>query len=464
VTTEQQPQEKEYPFDGIDLAMMIAGAIFPVLLPLTVAQYFARRGNWLSKALAQLQGWESLRLLPAPRQQPLEVAPEAGAPVAQEAPSDFAAALAALPPRVKLGALLPLPASTTAVPLGVDAAGAMHWMDLGADALHIGLYGQSGSGKDTLLRLWFGGLARRNDARAVQFAILDGKGDWLTPNLAQLRHMFIAPAGGYGAPGDAKIKAAIQAIDEEARRRQELITAAGCRTREQYQARTGVAMPLLVVVATDVMTSIGLEVEALLEALVSKARALGIRVVVSMQTPTGKSTRWRMNLSTVIAGSLQSGSQDVPALGIPVEQMHYRPSLLPPPQARPGVFVVRRAGGQALVQAPYVPEETFDRWCELLPRRNDSEVLSSLLAETPSSHLVAPDDDCNDAVAAAERDVAPVETVADTTVAPAEAAKIAVLLASLSPSEVVKRLDGYNGRNYREYRAKVDAVARMLEE
>jgi hypothetical protein len=43
-----------------------------------------------------------------------------------------------------------------------------------------------------------------------------------------------------------------------------------------------------------------------------------------------------------------------------------------------------------------------------------------------------------------------------------EAAQIAYLLASLPPSEVVKRLDGYSPRRYTEFKAKVEAVRSML--
>jgi hypothetical protein len=88
---------------------------------------------------------------------------------------------------------------------------------------------------------------------------------------------------------------------------------------------------------------------------------------VSLQTPTGKDTKWRMNLSTVVAGNLQAGSQDQPALGIEVKEMRYRPSRLPDPQERQGVFVVRQGAKQMLVQAPYLSEAQFDTWVGSLP-------------------------------------------------------------------------------------------------
>lgn len=166
-------------------------------------------------------------------------------------------ALQAMPKRVLLADVLhSRPRSTTAIPLGVSDQQQLAWLDLATETLHIGLYAASGAGKDNLLRAWFLTLAFRNSPERVQFAIIDGKGDWLTSDLARLAHMFTPPAGGYGRQGDAAILKAIKRIDAEAERRQHLITRANCITREQYVERAGRTLPLLIVVATDVMTSV----------------------------------------------------------------------------------------------------------------------------------------------------------------------------------------------------------------
>lgn len=346
--------------------------------------------GWMLSAVPALGAAVERRKLPAPAEDspkgestpPAGVAPLAlpggdddglGESTAREEKDTLPAALKRLPASLSLSALRPYPESPTAIPVGIDASGGAVWLDVGAgkpeSVLHIGLYGASGAGKDTLLRSWFALLCKRNAPTELQFAILDGKGDWLVGNLAGLAHMWQPPAGGYGASGDKRITDAIAAIDREAERRQALITGAGCRTREEYNRTADSPLPLLVVLTTDMMTSVAGDVEALLIALVSKARALGIRVIVSMQTPTGKGTQWRMNLSTVIAGALQSGSQDEPALGIAVRDLRYRPSQLPTPQERPGVFVVRRGSEQMLVQAPYLAESRFDEVCASLPAK-----------------------------------------------------------------------------------------------
>jgi hypothetical protein len=285
-------------------------------------------------------------------------------------PEPLAEAIRRLPRIVEMTDMLRWrPKSTTALPLGVGPDFQTVWLDLATEALHIGVYAQSGAGKDNLLRSWFLMLCARNKPQFIQFAFIDGKGDWLTPSLASSAHMFLPPAGGYGKKGDAAIQHAIQQIDAEAARRQTLITQANCTTREQYVARTGQDLPLLVVVATDVMSNVAGSVEELLVNLISKARSLGIRVIVSMQTPTGRDSRWRMNLSTVVAGPLQSGEQDRVALGIDVKDMRYRPSRLPDPQDRPGVFVVRKGQRQMLVQAPYVTEQIWESAMYAIPIR-----------------------------------------------------------------------------------------------
>jgi hypothetical protein len=259
-----------------------------------------------------------------------------------------------------------------AVPLGVDQTGRFRWLDFGSDALHIGLYGTSGCGKDHLLRLWFAALLNE---RGVRWAILDGKGDWLTPNLARLPQMLFPPAGGYGDEGQQRILSAIAVINEEAKRRFGLLLSVGVRSVEEYNQNAPDPLPLLIVLATDIIDVVD-ETERLLIALVSKARALGIRVIVSMQTPTGKRLEWRMNLSTLISGALVDGSQDAPALGVrDPKALLYRPSQLPPPPGERGLFVVRHNNEQFLVRTPALVGD-FDA---LINARNDAALLETLL-------------------------------------------------------------------------------------
>lgn len=81
-------------------------------------------------------------------------------------------------------------------------------------------------------------------------------------------------------------------------------------------------------------------------------------------------------------------------------------------------------------------------------------------ASSPAAERPTIDDGCNEGETALQRVETPFDNVAITA---AEVAKIAQLLASSSPSEAAKKLPGYNGRNYQEYRAKVDQVRALLD-
>ena len=133
-------------------------------------------------------------------QAPVEAATAAAAPAAVTTPyrNKREDTVVTLPSPSLFNPADPRPARF-AVPLGRDQTGAFRWLNLGSDALHIGLYGTSGCGKDHLLRLWFAALLNERD---VRWAILDGKGDWLTPNLAQLPQMLFPPAGGNSICGN----------------------------------------------------------------------------------------------------------------------------------------------------------------------------------------------------------------------------------------------------------------------
>ncbi|MEI8164916.1 MAG: FtsK/SpoIIIE domain-containing protein, partial [Chloroflexales bacterium] len=276
------PNEK--PFDEVDFVLMLATAIIPphwpfgLILGVTtiarrspkVAAYLldslkmdaAVAPKWLLPGAAGLPPKDAepaakkdagkTDAKPAPSEPKPEAKPEAvtGATLRLAAPADpvqapaesLSAALAKLPAKVALLDMA-LPPSPTAIPLGIGPDGAAVWSDLATDTYHVGLYGQSGAGKDNLLRCWFVMLCRRNTPETIQFAILDGKGDWLIPQLANLGHMFIAPAGGYGKVGDKEILDAVKWIDMEAQRRQELIRSAGVVSRDAYQTKTGKTLP-----------------------------------------------------------------------------------------------------------------------------------------------------------------------------------------------------------------------------
>jgi len=282
--------------------------------------------------------------------------------------------------------LLNLAAKPTAfsVPIGVDHTGQFRWLDVQRDLVHCAVYGTSGAGKDHLLRCWYLSLA---DQRSIRWAIVDGKGDWLVPSIVEDKRNLFPPAGGFGDEGTARIKDGLKEILREAARRAALIVEAGVRSLEEYNEQTGANEPLLIVLITDVIDAVA-EVEKTLTALISKARSLGIRVIFSVQTPTGFSMQWRMNVGTVLAGALVDTSQDAVALGIrDTTKLPFRPSALPPPPAGAGLFVFRQGGDIRLIRTPLITQtgqqsSAFDR---LVRERRNTALLADLLSQEIST-------------------------------------------------------------------------------
>lgn len=281
----------------------------------------------------------------------------------------FELAIASLPRLVDLEQVIDQLPGALSVPLGTDHTGATRSLDLRKGTLHVGIFGSSGAGKDNLLESWFLSLAKSNSPDRVQFVVLDGKGHWMKPSMNSLAHMWLPPAGGIGDEGQRALETTLKAIQQEAARRGKLVFGANCDTMEMYCQMTGATMPYLVVMISDVMGNIVGDVDKLLVDLVSKARALGIRVFVSMQTPTKQNTQWRTNLSTVLAAQMQQASNDAPALGLSAADMQFPPSRLPDPQSRPGVFSVRSGREQFLIQAPLVRKSFLAQSVAELPSR-----------------------------------------------------------------------------------------------
>jgi hypothetical protein len=277
--------------------------------------------------------------------------------------------LKALPPSLDLEYFIDTQPGAFSVPIGQDQSGTARWMDIRKSMLHAGIYGGTGAGKENEIESWFVALTRNNGPDKVQFAILDGKGHWMQPMLAGLSHMWMAPAGGIGEEGQAQMHAALRRIQAEAQRRGRLVFGANCDTMERYVLKTGDQLPYIVVVISDVMGNIVGDVDKLIVDLVSKARALGMRVVVSMQTPTKQNTQWRSNLSTVLCGQMQGRNNDTPALGIAEADMLYPPSRLPNPQTMPGIFSVRAGHEQWLIRAPLCRRDYWAMHIDNLPTR-----------------------------------------------------------------------------------------------
>lgn len=280
--------------------------------------------------------------------------------------------LAALPPILNLRDLGPVDPRRYAVPIGITPDGRVVWIDLQLDTVNMGIFGVTGVGKDMLISQMIYLLCKRNSPEEIQFIIIDGKGDYLIPQFKGMAHMHIDPVGGYG--NIKGIFAGLDAIHAEAARREQLIYGNGYRGRDQYVEATGKPLPLLVVIVTDQMTNVEGVIEDELTEVQSKARSLGMRVIMSFQNVSGKSMGWRTQVGAKLIGYMDDGTQDGPSLGVrQTKDIIARPSQLPYPKegdpSTKGLFVFRQGRDIVLVKAPYTPEQTLLPAIARLPRR-----------------------------------------------------------------------------------------------
>lgn len=312
-------------------------------------------------------------------------------------------ALKAMPRYIK-HTVVPNPPTNTSVPIGYDGLKkSWMWADFGidGDVVHALVAGQTGAGKDSVLRLWFTMLTALNSPEEMQFVILDGKGEWLTTALMQSKHMFVKPAGGVelikneqGKWVDAaneRMEDNVGAIFEEIQRRNKIFAETNSTDIKSYYRKTGIKLPIIVVIATDVGTNVEKSFEQLIRYLTFKGRSFGVKLIISMQTVSGQDTGWRNQLGLIMSGFQQAPAADTPTMGINASNLVYRPSQLPAPTKADyrGIFVVRRGNEQTLVKAPHISDEDWELFIDsALPKKGDDAEANDLLADLLNNPLV----------------------------------------------------------------------------
>jgi hypothetical protein len=303
---------------------------------------------------------------------------------------------------------IPAPPSKLSIPIGYDPdSQSIVWGDFDADSesqriLHALIAGQTGSGKDAELRLWFTILTMNNTPEEIQFIILDGKADWLSDALAQSAYMAIPPAGGMeirkenGKRVDKAKERMLESMDwvfDEIERRSILMREAGAINlnayNEKMMRRNHPILPMLFLIASDVGKSFDGDLGMLVNQLIMKGRAYGIRMIISMQNPVGEGTDWRSQIGLVMSGYQQNPDHDRYIMGIPKVRALVRPSQLPNPEEydeAKGIFVVRMGSRQFLVKTPHLPEQDWftyiesKRFVKRWYRRDEQEsILTELL-------------------------------------------------------------------------------------
>jgi hypothetical protein len=292
---------------------------------------------------------------------------------------------------------VPKAPSKLAVPIGYEAeTKTWLWGDFGNDLetkiLHTLVAGYTGCGKDALLRLWFKTLTQNNTPEEIQFIIVDGKVDWLNIALRHSAHMFIPPAGGMDIEIKESGKIVDNAIDtmnksfvrifEELERRNAEFEKHNAHNLETYYKKTGIKLPYLFFIASDVGGNFNDNFKMLVDLLTMRGRAYGVRMIISLQNPVGDGTKWRSQLGLTMSGHQPNSDHDRYVFSMNVNNLKYRPSMLPNPEennnAR-GVFIVKRGSTQSLVKVPHLDENDWYDYIEnhlpMKEKKSDSEIL-----------------------------------------------------------------------------------------
>lgn len=273
---------------------------------------------------------------------------------------------------------IPEAPSKTSILLGYDILQkTLAWTDLATETIHGLVVGATGSGKDSVLRLWYAQLTSNNTPEEIQFVVLDGKGEWLTPALLESPYMLTKPAGGVEMVkqgnkwvdiANERIEGALNDVFELMNERQKLFQNAHATNLVTYKQRTGKNLPLIIIIATDVGTNIQQQLGMLINVLSTKGRSFGFRLLISMQTASKQDTGWRGQLGLVMSGYQQQASADGPNMGLGSTELQFRPSdLYAPDPSRPetlGLFVTRQGTMQRLIKAVHLPDTIFEDVCE----------------------------------------------------------------------------------------------------
>ena len=421
------------PFDAIDMAFALLTAISasPIAGIVAFTQYFARRSPWVAEALLN-----AIDLPPA-----LE---------------DTRLVRGVLPGVSKL---LPAshdddrPATTETPQEGPHAArtfSTAEWRDALHESPHVLIYGPSKAGKSTLAQ------AIVSMFQGCEYVVIDPQPN--KPGEQKWGGIDFITLDDHGSDEYASIKTALARIKAEDDRRR--------RNAKHHTPRQ------LVVIIDEVLV--------LVEALGITTNEEGKREprIAQFIRTMGYSARHR-NIKIILIGQ----GKNLADLGLSSGTARNNYALVR--AARNAATNVRSAfiatdEGEQPIDVRLVQHlanglaEQARVWlthADLAPvgtasQPSNHDLLSALLGETFAEPRVKPAAPSDNGFSAVSIGVSATESAVSkgfgVSVSAQEAAKIAVLLERNAPSKVAKMLDGFNGRNYAELKAKVDLVAAML--
>lgn len=204
----------------------------------------------------------------------------------------------ALPMRVRLPEIVPAVTDAAAIARGWRRAADPLVAVVGADehgpvavtlagaSSHVLVAGTTGAGKTRLLETLALGLASNYAPSALNLMTIDFKGGNELAGLSRLPHC----VGAVSDRDPVEVDRAIAAISRELARRDDAFAAAHATDRDDYVAKTGAAMPHLVVIADEFgqfrrEDGTGTRVAALLR-IAAQGRSKGVHLVLATQSPS----------------------------------------------------------------------------------------------------------------------------------------------------------------------------------
>lgn len=246
------------------------------------------------------------------------------------------------------------------VPIGVDAAGKLHFVDVGASGLsHMLVAGSSGSGKSEWLRTAIAGLIASNTPETLRLVTLD-------PKLAAFNDLeksrFLWKSDSWWIP-QSEGRGASEVFDElitEMNRRYELTRQVGADNLPEYVEKTGKPMPRIVCVCDEYFALVSesrdqkKHIEQAVSLLGAKARAAGINLILATQQPS----------RATISGAIQANLQCRVALTLtsPIESNMILGESGAERLTLRGDLLYKDFGNPVRLQAPYLPEAERLRW------------------------------------------------------------------------------------------------------
>ncbi len=270
--------------------------------------------------------------------------------------------------------------SKLAIALGRDVAGRPNIVDLGKMP-HLLIAGTTGSGKSVAINSLIVSLLYRNTPQDVKFIFVDPKHVELTPYNG-IPHLL--------TPAITDVDKAINALKwvvAEMERRYKLVAAVGKRNIDEYNEKSELKLPYIVVVVDELanlMAANKQDVEAAIVKLASLSRAVGIHLVLATQRPSTEIITGliKANVSTRIAFKLPSQIDSRTILDAAgAEKLLGNGDML---------FVTAESAKPRRIQGTYIVEKEIHKVVDFFKQQAGAVIYSEDITEKPQRSLGLP--------------------------------------------------------------------------